>query len=93
MYLLFPGCLTPFRSITIFCAYSGAAVAFVYFYMITFTAACMVYSGRREEANRHPFSCRKVLPKAQAGMQSTDTTPFVSENFNLFAFISETDIY
>ena len=59
------GCTTPFRAVTIFCAYTGAAVVFVYLYMITFGVACMTYSGRREKQNKHPFTCKEVPPKSQ----------------------------
>lgn len=62
------GSITPFRSVRLFCAYACVAVIFCYFYQITFTAACLVYSGRREAANRHPGTCLRVLPKAQARM-------------------------
>ena len=63
--LLFLGSTIPFRAVSIFCAYTGVAVMFVYFYMITFTVACLTYSGRREKANKHPFTCRELPPKSQ----------------------------
>lgn len=48
-------------------SFSGVAVVFCYAYAITFFAACMVYSGRREAANRHAFTCSEVISKEEAG--------------------------
>ena len=59
-FYLIAGSIAPFRSVQIFCLYTGMAVIFTYIYMITFTVACFVYSGRREAANKNPFTCRVV---------------------------------
>ena len=61
------GAITKFRSVRIFCTYTVIAVLFDYFYQITFFAACMVLTGRREANNRHPATCVKAVPKSQAG--------------------------
>ena len=63
------GAITKFRSVRIFCTYTVVAVAFDYFYQITFFAACMVLSGQREANNLHPGTCKKALPKSEAGMK------------------------
>ena len=61
------GAITKFRSVRIFCTYTVIAVLFDYFYQITFFAACMVLTGRREASNMHPATCMKAVPKSQAG--------------------------
>ncbi|XP_072018135.1 patched domain-containing protein 3-like [Amphiura filiformis] len=43
------GAITPFRSVQIFCIYTGVAVAFTYTYQITFFGACMYIDGLREQ--------------------------------------------
>ena len=55
------GSNAPFRGVRIFCAYTGVAVVFIYFYMLTFTVGCLYLSGVTEEAGRNPFTC-KVTP-------------------------------
>ena len=62
------GAITKFQSVRIFCTYTVIAVLFDYFYQITFFAACMVLTGRREARNLHPYTRRKVVPKSQAGI-------------------------
>ncbi|CAB3402413.1 unnamed protein product [Caenorhabditis bovis] len=47
------GCATPFPSVQMFCCYAVAAVIFTYIYQLTFFAAVMVYTNRREVSNRH----------------------------------------
>ncbi|XP_071791021.1 patched domain-containing protein 3-like [Asterias amurensis] len=59
------GAITYFRSVRIFCMYTGVAVIFDYVYQITFFGACMALFGRREAANRHCMSCLKVKPKEE----------------------------
>ena len=59
------GAISPFRAVRIFCAYTGLAIAFDYFYQITFFAACLVLTGRREAANQHAITCRRVLPYSE----------------------------
>ncbi|XP_033120947.1 patched domain-containing protein 3-like isoform X2 [Anneissia japonica] len=60
------GAYNPLPAIQIFCLYTGVAIAFDYIYQITFFGACMVLIGRREAANRHCYTCKKVLPKKEA---------------------------
>ncbi|XP_022093260.1 patched domain-containing protein 3-like [Acanthaster planci] len=60
------GAITFFRSVRIFCMYTGVAVIFDYAFQITFFGACMVLTGRREAANRHCMSCLKVKPKSES---------------------------
>ncbi|CAH1243034.1 PTCHD3 [Branchiostoma lanceolatum] len=55
-----------FPSVRLFCIYATAGVAFDFLYQITFFAAFMSLTGRRERANRHCFTCCPVLPKSQA---------------------------
>lgn len=57
------GATAVFYSIRVFCIYASIAVLFAYIYAITFFAACMVISGKREESNRHAITLKKVLPK------------------------------
>lgn len=47
------GILSPFRSVQIFCKYSGFAIFFTYIWHITFFAGCMTISGYMEKQNRH----------------------------------------
>ena len=61
------GCITPFRSVQMFCAYTMVGVVFCYFYQLTFTLACMAYDGRREERQRHCVTFKEVTPQDQAG--------------------------
>ncbi|XP_071966188.1 patched domain-containing protein 3-like [Antedon mediterranea] len=57
------GVLAVFPSVRIFCAYTGLAVVFDYLYQVTFFAACMAISGKRERANRHYGTCLRVKPE------------------------------
>lgn len=70
------GSYTSFLSIQLFCAYTGVAVLFCYINTITFFGAVLVFSGRREQSNRHVFSCKKAIPKEEAGV-------FVELNFDI----------
>ncbi|CAI2348599.1 unnamed protein product [Caenorhabditis sp. 36 PRJEB53466] len=54
------GCATPFPSVQMFCAYAVAAVIFTYVYQLTFFAAVMVYTCRREMDNRHCITFHKL---------------------------------
>ncbi|XP_071508891.1 patched domain-containing protein 3-like [Diadema antillarum] len=60
------GSIAPLPAVRVFCLYTGVAVIFDFIFQITFFGACMVYSGRREEANRHCMTLMKVLPHDQA---------------------------
>ncbi|XP_071952708.1 patched domain-containing protein 3-like [Antedon mediterranea] len=60
------GVLAVFPSVQIFCAYTGLAVLFDYFYQVTFFAACMAISGKRERANRHYGTCLRVRPNDES---------------------------
>ena len=62
------GMYTSFLSIQLFCAYTGLAVVFCYINTVTFLAACMVLSGRREAKNHHAIvTCKKATPKEYVG--------------------------
>ena len=65
--LFFAGSFTPFRAIQIFCAYTGVAVIFVYFYMISYTMGALALSGRQEEIGRNLMTC-KIKPDHNAGV-------------------------
>uniref|UniRef100_A0A0N5ATA6 SSD domain-containing protein n=1 Tax=Syphacia muris TaxID=451379 RepID=A0A0N5ATA6_9BILA len=54
------GCLTPFPSVQMFCAYAVAAVIFTYVYQLTFFAGIMVLTCRREVENRHCLTFQKI---------------------------------
>ena len=56
------GATSPFRAVNYFCAYAGTACAFCYVYVITFFAACMAYSGKLEQQNRHIATCMVIDP-------------------------------
>ncbi|XP_033108331.1 patched domain-containing protein 3-like [Anneissia japonica] len=60
------GTITYFPSVQIFCIFTGVAVLFDYFYQVTFFAAAMVLTGRREDKNRHCVSCNVVRPLDEA---------------------------
>jgi len=60
------GTITEFRMVEIFCLYTGMSILFAYLFCITFFAATMVFSGWREEANRHCFTVQKVQSKKEA---------------------------
>ena len=60
------GAITPLPAVRVFCLFAGVGVIFDYFFQITFFGACMVYSGRREAANRHCITLVKVIPHSQA---------------------------
>ena len=72
------GAITQFRSVRIFCAYTAVAVVFDYFYQITFFAACMVLTGKREAANLHPATCAKAVPMSEAGREIKQRRSLVS---------------
>ena len=55
------GVISPFPSVSIFCAYSSLAVAFTYLWHITFFAGCMAVSGYCEFKNLHGIFGFKVL--------------------------------
>ena len=60
------GAISPLPAVRVFCLYTGVAVIFDYIFQITFFGACMVYSGRREAANRHCITLAKVVPRSEA---------------------------
>ncbi|XP_078677790.1 patched domain-containing protein 3-like [Branchiostoma floridae x Branchiostoma belcheri] len=60
------GITSVFPSVRSFCIYAAMGVAFDFLYQITFFAAFMSLTGRRERANRHCLTCRPVLPKSEA---------------------------
>ncbi|XP_076018217.1 patched domain-containing protein 3 [Genypterus blacodes] len=57
---LFLGYLSQFGSVQSFCLYAGVCVVFCYLLNITVLGAFMALNGRREEANKHWFTCAKV---------------------------------
>ncbi|XP_078674233.1 patched domain-containing protein 3-like [Branchiostoma floridae x Branchiostoma belcheri] len=64
------GITSVFPSVRTFCTYAAVGVAFDFLYQITFFAAFMSLTGRRERANRHCLTCRPVLPQSQARHKS-----------------------
>jgi len=60
------GSITEFRTVEIFCLYTGMSILINYIFCITLFAAAMVFSGWREENNRHCFSLKKVHSKEEA---------------------------
>ncbi|KAI8514833.1 Patched domain-containing protein 3, partial [Branchiostoma belcheri] len=64
------GITSVFPAVRIFCTYAAVGVAFDFLYQITFFAAFMSLTGRRERANRHCLTCRPVLPQSQARHKS-----------------------
>ncbi|XP_070532382.1 patched domain-containing protein 3-like [Ptychodera flava] len=54
------GTVSAFPSVRIFCLYTAIAVLFDYIYQVTFFGACMVLTGRREAANLHCLTFKKV---------------------------------
>ncbi|PAV84529.1 hypothetical protein WR25_22041 isoform A [Diploscapter pachys] len=54
------GCATPFPSVQMFCMYAVVAVIFTYIYQLTFFAAVMVYTCRREINNRNCVTFTKL---------------------------------
>ncbi|XP_078674227.1 patched domain-containing protein 3-like [Branchiostoma floridae x Branchiostoma belcheri] len=64
------GITSVFPAVRIFCTYAAVGVAFDFLSQITFFAAFMSLTGRRERANRHCLTCRPVLPQSQARHKS-----------------------
>ena len=62
------GCMSPFPSTAYFSAFTTVAIVFSYIYAITFLAACMTYSGRREAEGKHVFTCQRVVSKTKSGL-------------------------
>lgn len=60
------GVITPFPCVQIFCIYTGFAVAFTYFWHITFFGACLAIAGHAESQNRHAVTCMPVRAKSVA---------------------------
>ncbi|KAK0418715.1 hypothetical protein QR680_013732 [Steinernema hermaphroditum] len=54
------GCMTPFPSVQMFCAYAVVAVVFTYVYQLTFFAGVMVLTCKREVENRHCLFFYKI---------------------------------
>ncbi|XP_032896068.1 patched domain-containing protein 3-like [Amblyraja radiata] len=54
------GAMTPFASVQSFCIYTGTTVLLSFIYNLTFFGAILVLNGKRESANRHWFTFRKV---------------------------------
>ncbi|KAI6201068.1 SSD domain-containing protein [Aphelenchoides besseyi] len=63
------GCLTPFPSVQMFCVYAVIAVTFIYFYQMTFFAAVMVYTCRREVDGRHCLTFRRLIPSTKKQLE------------------------
>ena len=61
------GAMTDFPTMELFCLYTRLSIVFTYLYCMTFFVAAMVFSGWREEANRHCLAFVKVAPKKDAG--------------------------
>ncbi|XP_077127941.1 patched domain-containing protein 3 [Ranitomeya variabilis] len=57
------GILTSFKSVQSFCIYTGTAILFCFLYNVTCFGAFLALNGRREESNRHWFTCKKVAEK------------------------------
>ena len=63
------GAITAFRSIQIFCLYTGASMLFCYLYSITFFAGFMALFGKREEKNLHSYLwCKECTPSDSKGV-------------------------
>ena len=60
-------CISPFQSLAFFGGYTSLSIVVCYVYAITFLAACMTYSGRREAEEIHALACSKAVPKSKAG--------------------------
>ncbi|CAD5220789.1 unnamed protein product [Bursaphelenchus xylophilus] len=56
------GCFTPFPSVQMFCLYAVVAVVFTYFYQLTFFAATMVYTCKRECERRNCLTFQPTVP-------------------------------
>lgn len=54
------GCFATFPSVKIFCIYAATAICFVYLYQITFLAALMALTGKREVEGRSCVTFRVV---------------------------------
>ncbi|TKR57948.1 hypothetical protein L596_030585 [Steinernema carpocapsae] len=54
------GCMTPFPSVQMFCAYAVVAVIFTYVYQLTFFAGIMVLTCKREVEHRHCLFFYKI---------------------------------
>ena len=54
--------MATFRCVQIFCIYAALALTFNYIWMLTAFGSCIVWSGRREAANRHCLLMKKVFP-------------------------------
>lgn len=66
MISFFIGIISPFRSVRIFCSYSGFAVVFTFLWHVTFFAGCMAISGYREQENLHAIFGFRVQPMSVA---------------------------
>ena len=84
MTVYYSGAITAFRSVQLFCAYTGVAVIFAYIYMITFTGGILVFSGRREANNRHGVTLRKIKPKSQCCKYVAYNRAVITDLYKLF---------
>ena len=64
------GCMTPFPSVQMFCAYAVAAVIFTYFYQLTFFAGIMVITGKREVEGRHCLTFQKIVKEVNSAKKN-----------------------
>ena len=60
------GIYSEFRAVQNFAKTSVSAIVLCYFFQLLFFAPCLVFSGKRQEQNRHCFTFRKVKPKGKA---------------------------
>ena len=66
----FAGCITPFRSVQLFCGYTMTGIVFCYLYQLTFTVACMVLAGHAEEQNKHCITHKRIPTVEEASKHS-----------------------
>lgn len=61
------GVISSFPAVRHFCCFCVASICFTYLYQITFFAAVMTYSGRREANNRHCLLLARLPTSSEAG--------------------------
>ncbi|XP_078391710.1 patched domain-containing protein 3-like [Cetorhinus maximus] len=63
----YTGCWTSFRSVQSFCVYTGTTVLLCFVLNVTFFGAVLALNGRRERANRHWLTFKKVESDHEPG--------------------------
>lgn len=87
------GAITDFRTVELFCLYTGLSILFCYLYCITFFAAAMTFSGWREHDNRHCFALVKVAPLEESSKYTQIFEQYIHSRYGIMKIFSILSVY